>query len=98
MKTERTGYVPSIFLRRSSHDDAHVLVRDGAEHSADELASVGRECGLATGELVQEQELKKVLFLYRVGPTRAQRSCVRQWAQKNHLHLAIIEAVNWTDR
>ncbi len=67
-------------------------------HSEAELSAAGRECGLAEGELVQEAELKKVLFLYRVGPTRAQRHCVYQWAHKNHLHLAIIEAVNWTDR
>jgi len=67
-------------------------------HSEAELSTAGRACGLSEGELVQEHELKKVLFLYRVGPTRAQRSCVHQWAQKNHLHLAIIEAVNWTDR
>ena len=67
-------------------------------HSADELAAVGRECGLALGELVQEHELKKVLFLYRIAPSRAQRSCVYRWAHKNHLHLAVIEAVNWVDQ
>ena len=67
-------------------------------HSADELAAVGRECGLATGELVQEVELKKVLFLYRVAPSRTQRNCVHQWARKNHLHLAVIEAVNWPEQ
>jgi len=64
-------------------------------HSEAELSAAGRECGLAEGELVQETELKKVLFLYRVAPTRAVRSCVFRWADKNHLHLAVIEAVNW---
>jgi hypothetical protein len=67
-------------------------------HSEAELSAAGRACGLSEGELVQETELKKVLFLYRVAPSRAQRSCVHQWAHANHLHLAIIEAVNWTDR
>ena len=64
-------------------------------HSAAELSAAGRECGLAEGELVQEIERKKVLFLYRVAPSRTQRRCVHQWARKNHLHLAVIEAVNY---
>ena len=64
-------------------------------HSEAELSAAGRACGLAEGELVQETELKKVLFLYRVAPTRAVRSCVFRWADKSHLHLAVIEAVNY---
>ena len=64
-------------------------------HSDAELSVAGRACGLSEGELVQEMELKKVLFLYRIAPTRAVRSCVFRWADKNHLHLAVIEAVNW---
>ena len=64
-------------------------------HSEAELAAAGRECGLAQGELVQETELKKVLFLYRVAPTRVVRSCVFRWADKNHLHLAVIGSVNY---
>ena len=67
-------------------------------HSAAELSAAGRDCGLAEGELVQETELKKVLFLYRVAPSRTQRTCVHQWARKNHLHLAVIEAVNWPEQ
>ncbi len=67
-------------------------------HSAAELSAAGRECGLAEGELVQETELKKVLFLYRIAPSRTQRTCVHQWARKNHLHLAVIEAVNWPEQ
>ena len=62
-------------------------------HSVDELNRVGAACGLAVGELVQEVELKKVVILYRVAPTPAERSCVHQWARRNHLHLAVIDAV-----
>ena len=64
-------------------------------HSEAELSAAGRECGLAEGELVQETELKKVLFLYRVAPSREMRSCVFRWADKNHMRLAVIEAVNY---
>ncbi|MEO5612484.1 MAG: hypothetical protein ABIT68_06980 [Sphingomicrobium sp.] len=64
-------------------------------HSAGELSVAGRACGLAEGELVQEGELKKVLFLYRVAPSREMRSCVFRWADRNHMRLAVIEAVNY---
>ena len=67
-------------------------------HSKQELSAVEIKCGLAVGELIQEDELKKVLFLYRVGPTPAERACVAAWARKHHLHVAYIEAVNWTDK
>ena len=64
-------------------------------HSEAELSAAGRACGLSEGELVQETELKKVLFLYRVAPTREMRSCVFRWADRNHMRLAVIEAVNY---
>ena len=64
-------------------------------HSEAELSVAGRACGLSEGELVQETELKKVLFLYRVAPSREMRSCVFRWADRNHMRLAVIEAVNY---
>jgi hypothetical protein len=67
-------------------------------HSKQELSAVEMKCGLAVGELIQEDELKKVLILYRVGPTPAERSCVAAWARKHHLHVAYIDSVNWTDQ
>ena len=67
-------------------------------HTKLELSTVEMNCGLSSGELVQEDELKKVLFLYRVGPTPAERSCVAAWARKHHLHVAYIDAVNWTEK
>ena len=67
-------------------------------HSKQELSAVEVNCGLSSGELVQEDELKKVLFLYRVGPTPAERACVHTWARKNHLHLVYIDAINWTEK
>lgn len=53
---------------------------------------------MSEGELVQEAELKKVLFLYRIAPSREMRSCVFRWADQNHLHLAVIEAVNFPEQ
>lgn len=63
-------------------------------HSETELNQVALACGLSLGDVVQEQEAKQLLFLYRVAPAAAQRHCVYEWAHKNHLNLVVINAVN----
>jgi hypothetical protein len=62
-------------------------------HTEAELSTVGRACGTAEGEVIQDAEEPRVLFLYAVGPSRAEIHCVAQWARRHHLHLAYIEAV-----
>ena len=66
-------------------------------HSDEELATVGRDCGLALGELFQDESEKRLLFLFRVEPTAAQRSCVVRWARRNHLKTVIVEAANFPE-
>jgi hypothetical protein len=63
-------------------------------HSEAQLNEVAVACGLSYGDVVQEAEEKRLLFLYRVAPEPRQRHCVYQWAHKNHLTLVIINAVN----
>ncbi|HET7708717.1 MAG TPA: hypothetical protein VFK50_04180, partial [Sphingomicrobium sp.] len=45
-------------------------------HSEAELADVSRHCGLALGELFQDESEKRLLFLFKVQPTAAERACV----------------------
>jgi hypothetical protein len=63
-------------------------------HSAAELNDIGRECGLAAGELFQDEEEKRLLFLFRVQPTEQERACVARWARKNKLRTVFIDAIN----
>ena len=63
-------------------------------HTEAQLNEVARTCGLSYGDVVQEQEEKRLLFLYRVAPEPAQRHCVYQWARRNHLTLVVINAIN----
>jgi hypothetical protein len=63
-------------------------------HSQDELNAAGRECGLALGELIQDESEKRLLFFFRIAPTPAERLCVARWARKNHLRPVFIEAAN----
>ena len=63
-------------------------------HTQDQLNDVAMACGLSYGDVVQETEEKRLLFLYRVSPKLEQRRCVYQWAHRNHLNLVVINAVN----
>ena len=54
-------------------------------HTADELNAVTRQCGLALGELIQDEIEKKVLIALRNDATAEQRVCVTRWARKNGL-------------
>jgi len=68
--------------------------RTAQMHTEAQLNEVALSCGLSYGEVVQETEEKRLLFLYRVAPKPSQRHCVYQWAHKNHLTLVVINAVN----
>jgi hypothetical protein len=63
-------------------------------HTEDELNNVALGCGLSYGDVVQEQDAKRLLLLFRVAPKPEQRHCVYKWARKNHLNLVVIEAIN----
>ena len=62
-------------------------------HSEAQLNDVARACGLALGELVQEEDAQKLLFVFRIAPSAEQRTCVYQWARKNRMRPVVIEAV-----
>ena len=63
-------------------------------HSDAELNAITDQCGLAVGELFQDESEKRLLFLFRVQPTAQERACVTRWAKENHLRPVFIEAIN----
>ena len=62
-------------------------------YSSGELGGVGRRCGLAAGELVQEAEEPRLLFFITPNPPSAQQACVQRWARRRSLHLVLIQGV-----
>ena len=62
-------------------------------HSQDELNTASLACGLTYVELIQDDEEKKLLIMFRQAPSPAQRGCVYQWARKNHLKLVVVDAI-----
>ena len=66
-------------------------------HSVEEINTVGRGCGVALGELFQDESEKRLLFLMKPGSTREQRACVARWARKNHLQPVFVNAINFPE-
>ena len=62
-------------------------------YSTAELTRVGQSCGLALGELAQEEEEPRLLFMIVPNPAIAQQQCVSRWARRRSLHLVTLEGV-----
>jgi hypothetical protein len=63
-------------------------------HSQAELNGIGQQCGLALGELFQDESEKRLVFLFRHDVTAEQRHCVVQWARKIQMKTVVVEAVD----
>ena len=59
-------------------------------HDEAQLNAVALGCGLALGELMQDDSEKKLLLLVRQDPSANQRSCVSAWARKNGLNTVFV--------
>lgn len=64
-------------------------------HDVSELNSVGTRCGLALGEVFQNEEAKKLLFVVRPGVSNAQRACVAKWGRRNGLKTVIVDKIEF---
>ena len=65
-------------------------------HSEAELDGVASECGLALGQVAQDEEEKRLLFVMGHAPSAPQKVCVRKWARRNGLKPVFIEGVEFT--
>ena len=61
-------------------------------HTEAQLNEVATGCGLALGELIQDESEKKLLLAVRQDPTREQRICVARWARRNGLKTVFVHA------
>jgi Tfp pilus assembly protein PilF len=59
-------------------------------HTEAQLNTVATGCGLALGELIQDEEQKKLLLMVRQDPSVAQRACVARWARRNGLKAVFV--------
>jgi hypothetical protein len=54
-------------------------------HTEAQLNRVATGCGLALGELIQDESEKKLLLTIRQDASAEQRLCVAKWAKRNGL-------------
>ena len=66
-------------------------------HTVEEINSVGQQCGVAFGELFQDESEKKLLFLMKPDATAEQRICVARWARKNHLKTVFVDNIQFPE-
>lgn len=59
-------------------------------HTEAQLNDVATSCGLALGELIQDESQKKLLLLIHNEPTPQQRVCVVKWARRNGLKTVFV--------
>ena len=59
-------------------------------HDEAQLNNVALGCGLALGELIQDESEKRLLLLVHDRPTLDQRICVVKWARKNGLKAVFV--------
>ena len=66
-------------------------------HSQEELNVASLGCGLTFGELIQDEEEKRLLIMFRAAPSPEHRDCVQKWAKKRHLKLVIIDSIQFPE-
>ena len=64
-------------------------------HTEAELNSAATACGMALGQLAQDDEEKRLLFVMEANPSAPKQVCVKDWARRNHLKPVFIDAVDW---
>jgi hypothetical protein len=67
-------------------------------HNEAELNAVADRCGFALGQLAQDDEEKRLLFVMEANPAAQKQVCVKQWAKRNSLKPVFIDAVQWTNQ
>jgi hypothetical protein len=59
-------------------------------HTEAQLNEVATGCGLALGELIQDESQKKLLLTVHQDATPQQRVCVARWARRNGLKAVFV--------
>jgi hypothetical protein len=59
-------------------------------HDEAQLNRIALGCGLAMGELIQDESEKRLLLTMRSDPSPAQRVCVARWARHNGLKAVFV--------
>ena len=67
-------------------------------HTEAQLNEVATGCGLALGELIQDDSEKKLLLMIHQDATVEQRVCVAKWARRNGLKAVFVNNIQFPER
>ena len=67
-------------------------------HDEAQLNNVALGCGLALGELIQDESEKKLLIMIHQDPSAEQRVCVAKWARRNGLKAVFVNNIQFPGR
>jgi hypothetical protein len=81
----RTALLPAVFAVTLSACATTAQMHDEAQ-----LNQVATGCGLALGELIQDESEKKLLLMIRQSASTEQRTCVAKWARRNGLKAVFV--------
>ena len=59
-------------------------------HDQASLNSVALECGMTYGDLIQDEEEKRLVFSLKSNISAGQRACVTNWARRKHLKAVFV--------
>ena len=62
-------------------------------YTPQELGLVAQRCGRALGEVIQDEEEPRLLFLFAAAAPERDIRCVRRWSHRRSLHFVHIEAI-----
>ena len=66
-------------------------------HTDAQLNDVATGCGLALGELIQDESEKRLLLMIRQDPSPEQRVCVAKWAKRNGLKAVFVDNIQFPE-
>ena len=59
-------------------------------HDQQALNNVALGCGMTYGDLIQDEEEKRLLIALKGNIRAGQRACVTSWARRNHLRAVFV--------
>ncbi len=59
-------------------------------HDQQALNGIALGCGMSYGELIQDEEERKLLIALKSNISEPQRDCITQWARRNHLKAVFV--------
>ena len=66
-------------------------------HTDAQLNEIATGCGLALGELIQDESEKRLLLMIRQDPSPEQRVCVAKWAKRNGLKAVFVDNIQFPE-